>query len=194
LCGSCRPLIAELIGMPAPVPAAPSWVLLTASVAAAAIALTVGLASPVAFSTTIQDSTLDLLWRDGGIRQLTGFSVLGLGVMAMLLSLRKRWPRVSLGPFTTWRNAHAIIGVLTLVMLAVHTGMRLGNNVNFALLASFAAVNIAGAAAGGVTALEGAFGAALGARGRRMLVTAHIVAIWPLPLLVAFHVLAVYYF
>jgi nitrite reductase (NADH) large subunit len=72
--------------------------------------------------------------------------------------------------------------------------MRLGDNANFALLASFATVNVVGAAAGSVTAVEQASGAMFGAYYRRLLVTAHILTTWPLPLLIALHVLAVYYF
>jgi nitrite reductase (NADH) large subunit len=101
---------------------------------------------------------------------------------------------VSRGAFATWRTAHAAVGLLTLIVLALHTGMRLGDNANFALLASFATVNVVGAAAGSVTAVEQAYGAVFGAYCRRLFVTAHILAAWPLPLLIAFHMLAVYYF
>jgi nitrite reductase (NADH) large subunit len=193
MCGTCRPLIAELIGASAPAP--PAWGLLAASAGAVAIALAIILATPVPFSMSIQDpSRIDVLWRDSTLRQSTGFSLLALSLSASLLSLRKRWRRVSRGAFTTWRTAHAAVGLLTLIVLALHTGMRLGHNANFALLASFATVNVVGAAAGSATAVEQAYGAVFGAYCRRLFVTAHILAAWPLPLLIAFHMLAVYYF
>lgn len=193
MCGTCRPLIAELIGASAPAPRA--WGLLAASAGAMAIALAIIFATPVPFSTSIQDpSRIDVLWRDSALRQTTGFGLLALGLSASLLSLRKRWRRVSRGAFATWRTAHAAVGLLTLIVLALHTGMRLGDNANFALLASFATVNVVGAAAGSVTAVEQAYGAVFGAYCRRLFVTAHILAAWPLPLLIAFHMLAVYYF
>jgi NAD(P)H-nitrite reductase large subunit len=194
ICGSCRPLIAELTGTRSE-RASPAWGLLAASAGAAVLVLMVLLATPVPLSASMRDPfRLDLLWRDTYLRQLTGCGLLGLSVIASLLSVRKRWRRLSLGAFTTWRSAHAAIGMLTLMMLAVHTGMRLGDNVNFALFASFATVNMVGAAAGGLTAVERACGTTLGAQCRRLLVGAHLIAMWPLPLLVVFHVIAVYYF
>jgi nitrite reductase (NADH) large subunit len=72
--------------------------------------------------------------------------------------------------------------------------MRLGDNSNFALMVSFATLNVVGAAAGGVTALDGPSGSSLRSRARRVLLAAHVAAIWPLPLLIAWHVVAVYYF
>ena len=114
--------------------------------------------------------------------------------MASLVSLRKRVRRVTLGSFTGWRAVHACVGLLTLGAVGVHTGGRPGSNLNFALLVSFLALNTLGALSGSVTALE----SKLGPRGARALrsacVTAHILAVWPLPVLVTFHVLAAYYY
>jgi nitrite reductase (NADH) large subunit len=88
--------------------------------------------------------------------------------------------------------AHALLGVLTLVALGAHTGARLGDNVNFALMACFGALNVLGGVAGSVTAVEAPAGRRT--RYRTVLVTMHIIATWPLPALVALHVLSVYYF
>jgi nitrite reductase (NADH) large subunit len=195
VCGSCRPLLAGLIGAAAPVSAGFAWGLFGASIAAMTIALVVLVTAPVPFSTSVQGSfSVDALWRNGAIRQSTGFSLLALTLLAGLLTLRKRWRRLSFGAFWTWRTAHAAIAALTLVVLAVHTGMRLGDNSNFALMVSFATLNVVGAAAGGVTALDGPSGSSLRSRARRVLLAAHVAAIWPLPLLIAWHVVAVYYF
>jgi nitrite reductase (NADH) large subunit len=195
LCGSCRPLVAELVGVSTPTPAPPRWGLLVASAVAVALVSAIAFSSPVPFSASVQETfTLDVLWRNGALRQFTGFTLLGLSAAASLLTLRKRLPHASLGAYATWRTTHAVIGVLTLLTLAVHTGMRLGENANFALMASFGTLNVAGAAAGGVTALERAFGSTRGSRARQVVVAAHILATWPLPLLIAFHVVSVYYF
>ena len=61
-------------------------------------------------------------------------------------------------------------------------------------MACFSAVNVVGGAAGGLTALEQRLGTATGRRLRTAMVAAHILATWPLPVLVTFHVLSVYYF
>jgi nitrite reductase (NADH) large subunit len=194
LCGSCRPLISEIIGV-APPSATPHWGLLVASAAAVLAVAVIAFSSPVPFSGSVQHSfPINVLWRDSTFRQVSGFSLLGLSLMASLLTLRKRWSRITRGSFSAWRTAHAAIGVLTLAALAVHTGLRLGDNANLALMASFGMVNIAGAVAGGATALERAWAPVLGSRCRQVVVTAHILAIWPLPLLILMHVFSVYYF
>jgi nitrite reductase (NADH) large subunit len=59
---------------------------------------------------------------------------------------------------------------------------------------SFMAVTLLGAASGGITALEHRLGAATGARARRLTLWLHILACWPLPALLGFHILTVYYF
>ena len=165
------------------------------SAAALAMIVTIIFSAPVPFSESVQQSFhVDVLWRDHTLRQVSGFSLLALTLMASLLTLRKRWPRITSGSFATWRTAHAAIGALTLVVLAMHTGLRLGDNANLALMASFGALNIVGAAAGGATALERAWAPVLGMRCRRVLVAAHILAVWPLPVLIVMHVVSVYYF
>ncbi len=194
LCGSCRPLINEIVGVSAP-SSAPHWGLLGVSAAALAMIATIVFSTPVPFSESVQQSFhVDVLWRDHTLRQASGFSLLALTLMASLLTLRKRWSRITSGSFATWRTAHAVIGVLTLAVLAMHTGLRLGDNANLALMASFGVLNIVGAAAGGATALERTWAPVLGMRCRRVLVAAHILAIWPLPVLIVMHVVSVYYF
>jgi nitrite reductase (NADH) large subunit len=196
LCGSCQPLLAELCRedvAPAP-PASWARTLAGASMAAFVAAAVVLLAAPVPYSLSVQPpSSIDVLWRDGLARQISGFVLAALGGAAALLTVRKRWRRLTWGGFAGWRAAHAVIGVLTLVVLAAHSGLRLGHHLNLALMASFLTVNIAGAAAGGFSAAERRGGHA-GRRWRRAAVLAHVVALWPLPVLLAFHVFAAYYF
>jgi nitrite reductase (NADH) large subunit len=196
LCGSCRPLLEQLASAGAMRPARIPATLLVTSVAALALAAALLMTAPVPFAISIQDTFQpDVLWRNGTYRQVSGFALLVLSVLASLLSLRKRWRAVSsLGAFPGWRVVHVLIGTLTLATLAVHTGARLGNNLNFALMISFGTLNVLGGLAGGLTAIEQRLGGRAGRRFRAALVTAHVLAIWPLPTLVAFHVLSVYYF
>ena len=122
---------------------------------------------------------------------------MGLAVAALGLSLRKRWRRVSFGAFRSWRLAHAILGLGTLVGLVAHTGLRFGSNLNFALMSVFVALNLLGAFAGWIAAVEGEGQGRLAqwARRWRPLTTfVHLLLFWPLPVLLAFHIVAVYYY
>ena len=84
-------------------------------------------------------------------------------------------------------------GTLAVAALAVHTGGRLGANLNFVLLTLFLGVAAAGAAAGGIVALEHRLGAR-GAQLRRAWQWTHLLLFWPIPVLLALHVLKSYYF
>lgn len=195
LCGSCRPLLAELAVPNAASLRAPiGRGLLSASIVG--LATLAGLfAGPIPFVNTVEGSFhVDVLWRTGLYRQITGFVLLGLCALALLLTARKRWRRLSFGSFAAWRIVHAVVGVLALGALVAHTGLRLGHNLNLALMTTFLLLNIVGVLAGGVTAVEGQMARRVGMKWRPVLVLAHIVAFWPLPVLVTFHVLAVYYF
>jgi nitrite reductase (NADH) large subunit len=196
LCGSCRPLLVQLAAAgPSPRPRVAIG-LLALSLAAVLLCLGVLLVAPVPFSSSLQSGNgIDALWRNATLRQATGFTLLGLTLLAALLSVRKRWRRTAaLGSFAAWRLTHAGLGVLTLLMLAVHTGARLGDNLNLALMTTFSVINIVGGLAGGATALDGRVGTRRWRRRRAATVLMHVLVMWPLPVLVAFHVLSVYYF
>jgi nitrite reductase (NADH) large subunit len=192
LCGSCRPLLNDALGGVGQEQSRVAWGLLGISIAAMAVAVAVVLSTPIPYATSVQSSLHpDVLWRHGGYRQATGFTLLALSLAATLLSLRKRWRWMSAGRFPTWRIVHAAIGLVALMALAAHTGMRSGGNLNLALMTSFIALNVLGAASGGLTAIERWPG---GPRVRAAIVTAHVLATWPLPLLIVFHVVSAYYF
>jgi nitrite reductase (NADH) large subunit len=195
VCGSCRPLLAELVGAAAATEPVRGWkVLLGAGGVAAPAALALALLILVPYAATVQVPwQWDVLWRDTFWKQASGFTVLGLTVLLLVMSLRKRIARFRLGEFPLWRVAHVVLGALTLAGLAAHTGGRLGSNLNFMLMASFLAVIVLGAAAGGVIALEHRFGAGA-ARLRRSWLWTHILIAWPIPILLTLHVLKTYYF
>lgn len=194
VCGSCRPLLSELAGAGAPAPARGWKVLLGTGAVAAPVALALALVILVPYAATVQVSwQWDLLWRESFWKQVSGFSVLGLSVVLATISLRKRVRRFTLGDFPVWRVVHAVLGALTLAGLAVHTGGRLGSNLNFTLMATFLGVVALGAAAGGVIALEHRLGSGA-ARLRRTWLWTHILISWPIPVLLGFHVLKTYYF
>ena len=202
LCGSCQPLLVELAGVAEYVTAprdhasrALKW---TAVVAIIAVALLTTL-PPLPITASIQHwwHDIEAFRRDSITKQTTGYILVGLAVAALGLSLRKRWRRVSFGAFRSWRLAHAILGLGTLVGLVAHTGLRFGSNLNFALMSVFVALNLLGAFAGWIAAVEGEGQGRLAqwARRWRPLTTfVHLLLFWPLPVLLAFHILAVYYY
>jgi nitrite reductase (NADH) large subunit len=195
LCGSCQPLLAQFCREDAPLPPQP-WgrTLVGASVGAVVAVTLVLLAAPVPYSISVQPPlSIDVLWRDGVARQISGFVLVALSAAAGLLTARKRWRILTRGSFGGWRAAHAVIGLLTLVALAMHSGLRLGHHLNLALMTSFLVLSAAGAAVGGLTAAECRAGCTR-RRWRQVAALTHVLALWPLPVLLVFHVLAAYYF
>jgi len=153
-------------------------------------------ASPIAFAESVQLGLrkLDLLWRSSVLKQATGFVLLGLALVSLLLSLRKRFKRFTWGEFGHWRAVHAVLGMITLVVLVSHTGFRLGANLNYVLMLNFLTLALVGALAGAVTALERRLSPQAGKRLRSFWTGAHIAMAWPLPVLVIMHIVMAYYF
>lgn len=200
VCGSCRPQLAALAGAPSePVVETPGsrW-LLAASLSAAVLVGVILLFGPIAWSSTVQSAwyQFEAVWRDAFWKQVTGFSLIGLSVAALLLSLRKRWSRLQFLNFGWWRAGHGILGTLTVAGLIAHTGMRLGSHLNFWLMTTFLGLSVAGALTGAVTAMEGRASGDLQRQirlWRPRLTLLHIVCFWPFPILVAFHIFAAFY-
>ena len=118
-------------------------------------------------------------------------------LVGLLLSLRKRIKWFRFGHFAYWRVFHTAFGIIALIALFVHTGFHFGHNLNFWLMFTFVALNLLGALAGVVAAIESAGNskAALMARRFRPALTyAHVALFWPLPVLLTFHILSVYFY
>ncbi len=95
---------------------------------------------------TVQEKTLSqFLLTDKIMRQVTGYAILGCIALSLLFSLRKRVNFVSVGRFTWWRLTHLFLGLLALVGLFFHTGLSLGNNLNFYLSALLLLLALLGA-------------------------------------------------
>ncbi|MEM7144433.1 MAG: FAD-dependent oxidoreductase [Verrucomicrobiota bacterium] len=198
VCGSCRPLLEELAGDPVTSSSGRrmGW-LLGASCAGLGLALAAVLypGVPVADSVETWWHKVGALWRNGVFKQVSGFSLMGVSVVGLLFSLRKRFSWFSFGHFAKWRLFHAAFGVTSLVALFVHTGFHFGSNLNFWLMFVFVMLNILGAVAGIVSALEnrGVTRLAVVARRSRPYVSyAHLVLFWPFPILLIFHIASVY--
>jgi nitrite reductase (NADH) large subunit len=196
VCGSCRPLLFDLLGAPATAATTKGWkTLAVLSALSLLIALVIAFASPVPYRDTVQAKIqIDLLWTDGTFKQISGFTLLALSLVALLLSLRKRLKCFSFGAFGSWRIVHAGLGLATLAALFVHTGMNLGRSLNFSVMATFLAIVFAGTLSGATAALEHKLANGKGLALRRWTTWIHIVAFWPLLILLGFHILTVYYF
>ena len=194
VCTSCKPLLQQLLGGTAThEPIFGARAIGATSLLAAALALAAVALPGWHYTTSVEAGWgLDRYWLDGGWKQVSGFTLLGLSALTALLSLRKRFDRRWLGPFRVWRVVHAAIGASALAILFLHTGFRLGSNLNLWLMSAFLAVVVAGGATGLVTATEHRLVPA-GIQPRRALFAwMHVLAFWPLPLLLLLHILTVY--
>lgn len=196
VCGSCKPLLNELVGSPTAAEAEKgSRVMQVLSLVALAIITAIFFtpASQVADS-YLQQTLFEQIWNDKYWKQVTGFTLLGLTVLGLTVSLRKRVLGSRLGNFAYWRLLHISLGVICAAVLVLHTGFHLGENLNRYLILDFLAVLIMGSIAGLVISFSHKFKASKSAKVRKTWSWLHILIAWPLPILLLFHVLSVYYF
>lgn len=198
VCGSCRVHIEELLGAPPQREPIALWKpLLGVSAAAAVIALVVMLSPRIPLAHSISGVGLrELLWIDGFWKQVSGYTLLAFAVIAAVLSLRKRVRPLSFGTYDVWRIVHAAVGAVAVLALIAHSGLRLGSNLNLWLMLCFLVVILTGTAMAVATAVEHRlFDDAKSARTLKSAVFwLHLIAFWPLPLLLAVHVLSVYFY
>ncbi|VAW82045.1 Nitrite reductase [NAD(P)H] large subunit [hydrothermal vent metagenome] len=195
VCGNCKPLLADLLGGTVTEPEKNHRTLVCTSCIALLAALTLLFMPSIPFADSVQTGMQwDILWRDSLVKQITGFSLLGLSIGASLISLRKRARPVRFGSFSGWRCAHALCGVLIVVVLVAHTGLRLGHYLNFYLMLSFIGLLLAGGIASGAIGLQHALPQMMVKKTREMSLWAHILLLWPLPALFGFHVFKTYWF
>ena len=193
-CGSCKPLLEQLIqAQPTAKADITAKPLLWLSGAAALLAVFFLMPWSIPYPDSITGLPYDALWREDFWKQTSGYTLLGLSVVASLLSARKRLRNVRLGNFAWWRLVHVGLGVLCLMMLVAHTGGRLGSGINFVLSLCFLAPALMGVMAGSLIAKEHELGAGAVTQRRRR-VWLHILMFWPLPALLSFHILQSYLF
>jgi nitrite reductase (NADH) large subunit len=190
-CGSCTPVVMAMLEgqRTAPVvrPMRGLWPVALVTLLLAAVPV-------VALATGLRARWLpeawDFLLRDPGAQQTTGFALVGLALLAMLLPLRRRLGKRLPGSGNMWRLIHGLIGASLLAGVLVHSSGRMGQGLNGALSVATLAFTLAGAAL--------AFGWRRAppqpAAVRRVLRPLHLLLLWPALGLMLAHVLAVYYF
>src|SRR5512138_135063 len=195
VCGSCKPLLAQLCGQREPLAPEKAWrPLLGATAVAALLAVLLLLPFSLNYAPSVQSTwSLDFLWRTSFWKQLTGYTTVAFATLALLMSFRKRVKRISFGSFAYWRIVHVALAVIGLAALIAHTGARLGSNLNAMLMGSFVAISITGIAAAGILGLQHKLSGDR-VRWRSQLTWAHILLFWPVPVLLGFHIFKSYYF
>ena len=196
VCGSCKPLLAEMLGEDLRAEPVRSWRgLLALAVVALMMAAWFPFIQNIPYPDSVQVSVRwDQLWRDSLWKQVSGFSLLFLVLLGLAVSLRKRVVKISFGDFNAWRYLHVVLGVLALAALVVHTGLRLGDELNQILMLDFLLLTMVGAGASAVIATEHRMSPALAKRQRRKLTWLHILLFWPFPVLLGLHIVKSYYF
>ena len=139
---------------------------------------------------------LERLWFDSVWQQWSGYALLGLSALGLVIAVIVKKRLVArIAASHGWRLFHIVLGIACVLALFVHTGFRFGANVNAALMGFFLAALLSGALAG--MAIGGAqrlrkMGMRKTGRHNRILIGLHVLAICPLPALLAVHILTVY--
>jgi nitrite reductase (NADH) large subunit len=197
VCGSCKPLLQQLCeGGDAKPEKETGWLpVMVLSLLAVLGAVIVSYIPGLMVADSVQtQGWFEKIWNDGFYKQVTGFTLLGLTLIGLLMSLRKRIKSEKLGQFAYWRVLHIALGALCVFVLMFHTGFHMGQNLNQLLIINFLGVLLLGATAGLVVSLSHRLSAAKAMKVRKFWSWTHIVVTWPLPALLITHILTVYYF
>lgn len=196
VCGSCRPFIAELLDVPAPnlVMRHARGILVVSMLSLVLIALAALIPAPEVSRSVQVSWFLKNLWYDNFWKQVSGYSLLTLCLLTASLSLRKRLKNRDLGHLDHWRYVHSIIGCLALIVLVIHTGFRLGENLNLALMLVFLAATTTGSLVGVFMARNHHWTDLKLREHRKWWSRIHYALLWALPVLLFYHIFAIYYF
>lgn len=191
-CGSCRPLVLRMLAGNRPVPAVRGARVLWG---AAALALVLVLAALSGFNladpVSVESAGMPAFWRDFDFKQASGYGLVALVLVSLAITWRKRL-RAARGDTALWRIAHVSLAALAGLVLLAHTGGRVGANLNLALSLTFLVALALGAVSAVTVAREHRGVAAV--RTRRRMTFLHLMLTWPLPALLAAHVVKAYFF
>lgn len=206
VCGSCKPLLGQLLGTTEQESATVSGVpWLTTFMMVSLIACVFIIFFPVLpYANSVQPFDVfsrtvnwhwDNLWHSTLLKQITGFSVLTSILLASTLSLRKRLVRLrSYGTFDGWRIAHLVLSAVALIGLLLHTGFRMGHGLNFYLMSIFVALSILGMATTLALGYAHKMPADFAVLIRKQSMRWHIYLVWPLPVLLGWHIFKGYWY
>ena len=197
ICGSCRPLLAELAGVSGGEPVVPARgraLLLAAALVASLVLAALAAFSPLPPPDSVQNIYFDLAkaWSDPLAKQISGYTIAGLSLLALGLSARRRIPRLRWGNYGWWRAVHSSLGSACLLAMLAHTGLNFGENLNLWLMATFVGLNLAGAFVALSVAMEHRYSGSGARRIRSFATKLHFLFFWPYPVLLGLHIYAVY--
>lgn len=162
-----------------------SLLLIAAMIAAVAI--------PFAQSWQSRWRLIDVLWRDNTIRQITGYTFFTLMLLAFVPAWRRRSQRETKRQqslsFMSW---HLILMCAVIVAFVFHTGARMGYGLNASLSWIFVATLMLGGVAS--VAWRQASRSPQHRTASSYLRAAHWALLFPLPVMLVFHVVKIYYF
>ncbi len=196
VCGSCKPLVAQLADQNAPMPSELAWrpVMIASLLALVLVALYLITPAQQVADSVQTSNWFEQIWNDKFWKQVSGFTLLGLTAIGLIMSLRKHFKFEWMGRFGYWRLVHVVLGLLCAVVLMLHTGFHSGNNLNQILLFDFVLLLLVGSSAGLIVALSHHMKASTAGRLRKTWTWSHILLSWPLPALLIAHIVSVYYF
>jgi nitrite reductase (NADH) large subunit len=196
VCGSCKPLLQNLLGQKETLEKDSHAIgLALSSLISIALVFILFFMPALSPSASVLNSTpFEWLWNDKFYKQVTGFCMLGLTLLGLLFSVRKKLKGTFLGAFSHWRFAHALLSFAAGLMIIAHTGLNLGSNLNLWLVVNFLMAIAAGSATALVIAASHLIKPSLSQSLRKGVRWTHILITWPLPILIFTHILSVYYF
>lgn len=196
VCGSCKPQVNKLFTGTGTVSAAIGAKNLLFFGFFTTLIMILALILPkIPYASSVQVTwQWDMLWRENLYKQISGYSLLALSVIALILSINKRLKSFTYLSFPVWRIIHVVLGFIAVVGFAVHSGYRLGTGVNYYLAISFATILLAGGASSLLVSIEHKIDFSLARKLKQKFVWIHILAFWPLPALLAAHIFKSYYF
>lgn len=127
----------------------------------------------------------------------TGYTIAGLFLLSMLISVRKRLPFAeNWGSTAPWRTLHGCFTATGLALLVLHTGLRWGDNLAWTLLVTVILMSVTGGLYGLFARLEAQ--RIMDPTGNRhmqtMLFRSHVLLFAVLPVLLASHIISVLYY
>jgi nitrite reductase (NADH) large subunit len=195
VCGSCRPFVEQLFtggSKAAKYPVVLSLGIL--SLLALAVSIAWLALSPVDQPPGWSDGfRLTDLWNNGLYKQISGFTLIGIVMLGLYVSVKKRLLK-SNRRYSLFRNIHVATGLTAVLILLAHTGASMGNNLNYLLMFSFMLAAVVGGMSGLVTSNPSMLGNRMGSRVRSFMSFIHILTVWPIPVVLVFHVLGSYYY
>jgi len=196
VCGSCKPLVFQML-QSNPVTEKVKWAsyLLIFGLVSMFSTLLISVLPEISFSETVQVFwRWDELWRNSLYKQISGFTLLGLSVIVLLMSVRKRIKKFSLLAYPVWRLVHVVVGFIMVFGLVVHSGYSFGSGLNYLLALCFVSLIAAGGVSSVMISLEHRLDAVLARKIKSKMIWLHILAFWPFPALLSVHVFKSYYF